>query len=166
MVNSGTDLDFTVFSSTNIDEGTYTILITATATLSDGTSGSLSTTFTIVLKDGCTETIYDSTNSLTSSVVYYLGNIKTVTQPFLSDSANNIGGTGTDPSICGTTSVTLKDSGSTPSYVTVSTSSGYQVLTFSSSSSSLVGTRTLTVTYYLTSYTTITKSYTMTVYIC
>lgn len=63
MVNSGTDLDFTVYSTTNSDKGTYTIVITAIASLSDGTSGSLSTTFTIVLKDGCTETFYDTTSS-------------------------------------------------------------------------------------------------------
>jgi len=61
-----------------------------------------------------------------------LSNTKTVTQPFISDSANNIGGTSTTSSMCGTTSVTLSETSSyysTSGWITASTSAGYPIFT-------------------------------------
>ena len=71
----------------------------------------------------------------------------------MSDSVNNAYGSSSTSSICGTTSVALSG-GSWSSYLTVSTSAGYPVMKFLTSSASLVGTHTpITVYYYLTSYT-------------
>ncbi len=75
-------------------------------------------------------------------------------------------GSSSTTSICGGTIVTVSEDGFTPTYVTVSTSSGYPVLKFSSSTESNVGTHTITVIYALRRYTTITTSVTMTIYIC
>jgi hypothetical protein len=68
--------------------------------------------------------------------------------------------------MCGLTTVTLAESGATPSYVTVSTSTGSPILTFSSTDSSFVGTHTLTIFYRLASYSAVTTNFTMTVNIC
>lgn len=45
-------------------------------------------------------------------------------------------------------------------------SAGYPVLNFYETNSANVGTRTLDITYFLSSYTTISKKVSMTVYIC
>jgi hypothetical protein len=116
----------------------------------------------------CSSTTYEaiSTVTYTDSFVYYLGGSKTLTYPFLNDSFNKLKGSSSTSSICGLTTVSLQDNGSTPAYVTVSTSTGSPVLTFSSSSSLVVGTHTLNIQYKLASFTTVTTSFTMTVYIC
>ena len=64
------------------------------------------------------------------------------------------------------TTVTIEESGATPAYVTVSTSSGVPIMTFSTSIASLVGNHTITVTYQLIKYTSVITSFTMTVHIC
>jgi hypothetical protein len=84
-----------------------------------------------------------------SSLVYFLTDSKTVTYPFLNDAVNRQYGLSATSSICGLTTVTLLDNGATPDYVSVSTSSGSPILTFSSSSSFDVGTYTLTIIYKL-----------------
>jgi hypothetical protein len=86
-----------------------------------------------------------------------------VTYPFLNDSINNLYGTSNTSSICGLTTVTLEENGASPAYVTISTSSGSPILTFSSSSSSVVGTHTLSIIYKLASNTTVTTNFSMTV---
>ena len=70
--------------------------------------------------------------------------------------------------MCGTTSVTLSEtnSWSTSNWVTASTSAGYPVLSIYTTSSSYVGTRTLIIKYYLTSWTSTTTTFDMTAYIC
>ncbi len=59
--------------------------------------------------------------------------------PFLKRFRQQINGSSTTSSICGLTTVSLQESGATPTYVTASTSSGYPILTFNTSSSSTLG---------------------------
>ena len=144
-------------------------MITATAKQDNVQVGTLTKTFKITMNDGCSGTVYDTIpSSAVLEAIQYIGNTKIVTQPFINDSANIKGGSSTSSSICGTTSITLSDTGyySTPGYVSVSTTVGYPVLTFPSSNSGYVGTHTLTLKYYLTSWTSTTTSFTMKVYIC
>ena len=89
-----------------------------------------SATFSMVMNIGCSPTVYDSTTSATKVVYFVSGKTKIVTQPFVSDSVNNLYGTGASPSICGTTTVALYENGYTVGYVSASTSTGVPVLTF------------------------------------
>ena len=56
--DSGTDLDFRVYSTVNSDKGAYTIKITGTAKQDGVQVDSLSNTFTITLNDGCPNTYF------------------------------------------------------------------------------------------------------------
>lgn len=60
----------------------------------------------------------------------------------------------------------MRDNGITQTYATSSLSAGYPDLKFYETNANYVGTRTLDITYYLSSYTTISKKISMTVYIC
>ncbi len=73
--DSGTDLDFTVYSTNNSDIGVYTIKITGSAKQDGVLVDTLSNTFTITLNDGCPFTAYDSATPTdwVDTVTYYLG---------------------------------------------------------------------------------------------
>ena len=75
MTDTGTNLKFTVYSTTNSDRGQYTMLLTGTATLDDGQFDTDSDTFMITIYDGCPYTTYTSgtPTDWVSSVTYYVG---------------------------------------------------------------------------------------------
>lgn len=91
------------------DVGTYNLKITATATLADGQTGTLSKLFTINLKDPCYDTDYGSVGPAIKSYVYYIGSTVNFTQPFISDSVNDLYGKTPNESICGPTTVYASD---------------------------------------------------------
>ena len=122
---------------------------------------------------GCSPTVYDSTSTATKTVYFISGQSKVITQPFVSDSVNNQYGTSTTSSICGTTSASLTEKDYynrdiTSSIATVSTSTGVPVITFSitNGNQNYAGTHTITVWYWLTSYTSIKTNYQLTAYAC
>jgi hypothetical protein len=128
----------------------------------------MSTIFKFILIDPCKSnpTAYVNTNTATTAVSFLLGTTQVVTQPWFSDTVNNLYGTATSVSLCFTTTASVWESGSTPTYVSVVSSSSNPVLTFTTSTTSFVGIHSITVKYTLDRYTTVTLSLPMTVYIC
>ena len=128
----------------------------------------MSTTFKFILIDPCNSnpTAYVNTYTATTSASFLLGTTKIITYPWFSDTVNNLYGTATSVSLCYTTTASVWESGITPTYVSVVSNSSTPVLTFITSTTSFVGTHSITVKYTLDRYTTITLSLPMTVYIC
>jgi hypothetical protein len=69
-------------------------------------------------------------------------------------------------SLCYTTTATVWESGSAPAYASISNSLITPTLTFTTSTTSYVGSHTITIKYTLDRYTTVSYGLPMTVYIC
>ena len=69
-------------------------------------------------------------------------------------------------SLCFTTTATVWENGSAPAYAAISNSLITPMLTFTTSTTNLVGTHSITIKYTLDRYTTLSYSLPMTVYIC
>ena len=146
------ETQFTINTSQTSNAGTYAMRFTIIAThnTNSGVTRTKTIDFTVNVSDACGST------TLTAEAIadnYALLSDYTITLPLLADSVNVASGTN-DPttSICGGQSVSVQESGSTPSYVTTGNNNdGFPTLTISANGdNSLIGVHTFDLTYSLT----------------
>lgn len=95
------------------------------------------------------------------------GSMVQVDLPILTDSVNEVFGSDPEVSVCGGQTLTITESGLSPSYIsTVVYASGLNRLTVATTDNSLVGTHTIDIDYELDKYSGVTTSLQMTAYLC
>lgn len=99
---SASSLDFVGSDVKFEDAGDYDILITARATMSDGQYAEWTTDFVLTVLDLCLATALVEDQTILSERAYLLGTTVTETLFTLDDTTNQIYGTDSANSVCGT----------------------------------------------------------------